>query len=169
MKLSIRILICCPFLMVCSAISCFAKEWRGIVPLHSTRADVIKLLGNPRHGQTTGSEYFELADEKVTIKWIDPSCQRKYSIEEGAVVHPEDLVLTVKVFPNKPIPLPAQGVVINGGCSSNGWCYSFDEKTGYGFTIVGGITSLIYYPTGEEFKAWIQEHKGCQSSAEGAA
>jgi hypothetical protein len=25
----------------------FAKEWRGIIPLHSTRADVEKLLGPP--------------------------------------------------------------------------------------------------------------------------
>src|SRR6266849_4384328 len=34
-------------LLLTGAVTSLAKEWRGIVPLHSTRADVERLLGVP--------------------------------------------------------------------------------------------------------------------------
>jgi hypothetical protein len=46
-----RFLIIAACLLLVAANSTFAKSWRGIVPLHSTRDDVRKLLGKPsRHG-----------------------------------------------------------------------------------------------------------------------
>ena len=82
-----------------------ARDWRGIVPLRTTRLEVIRLLGQPKRSQTTKIEYFDLGDKEVTINWIDPTCQKQYPIEADVTVRPEDLVLNISVFPREPIPL----------------------------------------------------------------
>jgi hypothetical protein len=144
------------------------------VPLRSTRSEVIKLLGNPTHSQITNLEYFDLADEAVTIKWIDPTCQRKYPRADGEVVRPEDLVLSISVFPKKPLSPKAlklspmltvtpMGCLIPNGpctlCTDEGLCFTTEK---------GSVTKIDYSATSDEFKAWIQEHKACQSSIKGA-
>jgi hypothetical protein len=58
---------------------CFAKEWRGIMPLHTTRAEVIKLIGEPRH-TWEGGWYFYTPDAASlssrraaeVSRWADP-------------------------------------------------------------------------------------------------
>ena len=91
MKHSARILINILFMIVCTSITCVAKEWRGIVPLHSTRADVIKLLGNPTRSLEDSQEYFVLENETVKFEWIDPTCVRKYPVESEDEVRPDEL------------------------------------------------------------------------------
>lgn len=43
-----------------------AKDWRGIIPLHSTREDVIRLLGPSPDANQIRSKYF-LENEDVYI------------------------------------------------------------------------------------------------------
>jgi hypothetical protein len=90
-----RILTGCLCLILYPALTCSAKEWHGIVPLHTTRAEVIKLLGTPKHTYTN-LEHFDVADDEVMIYWIDPTCERPYASEEYEAqddVRPGDLVL----------------------------------------------------------------------------
>lgn len=47
-----------------------AREWRGIVPLHSTRADVERLLGPPQPGTVSG---YRTETERVSIMYADYS------------------------------------------------------------------------------------------------
>jgi hypothetical protein len=46
MRLTLNVIGCLGFLL-CLVSSSDAKDWRGIVPLHSTRVDVEKLLEPP--------------------------------------------------------------------------------------------------------------------------
>lgn len=57
-----------------SAQSVFAKEWRGIMPLRSARADVERLLGPPSQSSPYGS-YYTLPDELAVIHFQNSSCK----------------------------------------------------------------------------------------------
>jgi hypothetical protein len=48
-----------------------AQGWRGFVPLHSTRAEVERLIGPPM--KPNGVTY-DLPDERVTVLYSDSSC-----------------------------------------------------------------------------------------------
>lgn len=162
---------------LCVALSflnpCFAKAWRGIAPLHTTRAEVIGLLGEPKHTWDSGT-YFEFSDGKVTIEWIDPACEREYPIymwQENA--RPDDLVLNIYVYPTKPISskeldMPKDGYMTLG-CHPNDWCTLWNSEAGFGYTAAkGGIDRHWYSPTAGEYKAWTIGHKACKRSAKTA-
>lgn len=62
-----RIFLAVTLLLLC-AFSTRAKEWRGIIPLHSTRADVERLLGPPTmdRGDTV---VYENENERASIEY----------------------------------------------------------------------------------------------------
>jgi hypothetical protein len=66
MKRSMRILMGCFCLVIFTVIPCFAKAWHGIIPLHSTRDDVKKLLGKPARQSEMFDDY-ELGRYTVSI------------------------------------------------------------------------------------------------------
>ena len=45
-----------------------AKEWRGIKPLDSTRADVKRLLGTPQ--QSTDHAFYYSLPEEIAVIWF---------------------------------------------------------------------------------------------------
>jgi hypothetical protein len=51
---------------------CQGKEWRGIIPLHSTRADVERLLGPP---SPIGKSVYETKDAVVIIDYSEHGCE----------------------------------------------------------------------------------------------
>jgi hypothetical protein len=67
--------------------------WHGIVPLRSTRADVIRLLGSP----TIDGRYYEIDDNTVYIDYSDGPCEKGKS---GWNV-PRDTVVRISVAPNE--------------------------------------------------------------------
>jgi len=78
------------FLMSCPN-SLEAKEWRGIVPLKSTRADVEKLLGKPNElGR------YELQNERVHFYYAKGSANKA---DDCWCLAAEDTVLTITVEP----------------------------------------------------------------------
>jgi hypothetical protein len=175
MRRLLRILVGCLCLLLCLNAPCFAKEWRGIVPLKTTRSQVVKLIGEPKRTWETASGYFDLADGRATVEWIDPTCERGYPIytaQDGA--SPDDLVLNIYVYPIKPIPmkeldLPDVGYMTLG-CHPNAWCTLWSSEVGFGFTSArGGIDKLFYGPAEVEFKAWSNKHKACRHSGKAAA
>jgi hypothetical protein len=67
-----------------------AKPWRGIVPLHSTRADVERLLGPP-----TLEEYgYQFEDEMATITYSSRTCEEGLP---GGWNIPLDTVVEIRV------------------------------------------------------------------------
>ena len=69
-----------------------AQGWRGIVPLHATRADVEALIGPPM--QPNGRTY-DLKNERVNVVYSDGSCDK--SKTEWNV--PADTVIGITVYP----------------------------------------------------------------------
>ena len=161
------------FLIGVSAYPCFGKEWRGIIPLQSTRADVIKLLGNPKQ-QWNNPEFFEVDIGTVKFDWIDPDCVRKYPVEPLESIKANDLVLNISITLKKPMTskelgFPDQQTVCLSclGSSTNGpWsnCIIWDCDGGFGYTTSkDGVTSLSYGPSYQEFKDWKKNHSTCKS------
>jgi len=61
------------FLLMFLVATVRAKEWRGFIPLKSTRADVERLLGKPNQlGR------YETQNERVTIWYSEGPCEGKY-------------------------------------------------------------------------------------------
>ena len=50
-----------------------AQGWRGIVPLHSTRADVERLVGSP---MTPNGITYDLKNERVNVVYSDGGCAK---------------------------------------------------------------------------------------------
>jgi hypothetical protein len=71
-----------------------AEGWRGIVPLHSTRIDVERLLGSPSKARGVASTY-ETEDEKVLVFYSAEPCGKG---NEWNV--PRDTVISFTVSPN---------------------------------------------------------------------
>lgn len=172
MKLPIRIILS-SCLMVTFGFSCFAREWRGIVPLRSTRAEVIKLLGPPRHLMWDYRDYFDVENAVVTFSWIDSDCRRTYPLEPDASIQLNDLVLGISLRLKQPVPerelhLPEGKLYftdcLGGGAHSS--CIFMDDGFSYSTSNLG-VTGLSYGPTQNDFKTWEQTHRGCVSSRAG--
>ena len=78
-------------ILLSADIAANAKEWRGIIPLKSTRVDVERLLGKP-----TESGRYEFKEEKATIMYSGGPCDRKQNCE---CLVAEDTVLAIHVIP----------------------------------------------------------------------
>jgi len=68
-----------------------AQQWRSIVPLHSTRSDVERLLG-PAEGKALS--VYQLENEVVSVQFSEESCDEKKN--QGWNV-PRDTVIIVTV------------------------------------------------------------------------
>ena len=88
------------FVCMCSALNMVgptqAKGWRGLVPLHSTRADVERLLGRPKESRGVASTY-DTTNERVHVFYSAGQC--KESTSNGWNV-PRDTLLSITVQPN---------------------------------------------------------------------
>jgi len=74
-----------------------AEGWRGIVPLHSTRAEAERLLGTPRESRGVASTY-ETKEGKVLVFYSDGKCNEAGPDDWNV---PRDTVLSITVHPNK--------------------------------------------------------------------
>ncbi len=91
---------------------CAAKEWRGIVPLKSTRTDVERLLGRPK--DPVDARYY-LPDEIVTIEYSRYACDQ-VPTAGGWPTQPvrwnvkPDVVTLIDVKPRRPVPLSSLSI-----------------------------------------------------------
>jgi hypothetical protein len=90
------------FVVVGSANTSVAKGWRAIVPLHSTRQDVVRDFGHCNDSEPSCE--FNHANEFVHIEFADNSQKRC-----NGTVQPET-VLLVEVFPKNPVSLKKLGL-----------------------------------------------------------
>ena len=157
---------------------CVAKQWLNIAPLYTTRAEVLQLLGNPKHNQSDDGEYFDLANEMVTFKWTHPTCGTQNPIVDESSIQADDLVLSIAVKPKVPIrlkdldrPQPKSYSDLLSDdidCLGNGedgvWnCTIYSGREGFGYaTSKDGVVEVYYFPTDEEARAWNSEYKACQ-------
>jgi hypothetical protein len=81
-------------LIFVNCISVFSQSnaWNGIVPLHSTRSQVAKILGTPKEKTVFDAFKYESKDGQVEIYYSDKKCDAAWDI-------PMDTVLSLKVYP----------------------------------------------------------------------
>ena len=74
-----------------------AKDWRGIVPLHSTRADVERILGPPSVNQIDWAVY-RGEKERVSIQYSKGPC----TVRSSPWNVPANVVIDIWVTPKAP-------------------------------------------------------------------
>lgn len=119
--------------MVLTASQCSAKAWRSIVPLHSSRVDVQRLLGTPlRSGKYTSS--YELPAEIVQFMYAKGGACGSTIIDSWRV--PRDTVVNIHVVPrtNTLFQSNTSFIRVQDRQQSNIFHYS-DNETGIRYTV----------------------------------
>jgi hypothetical protein len=127
-----------------------AKEWRGIVPLQSTRDDVVRLFGTSSGG---GSYGYEFENERVFFQYQYPDnqCGQKW----GHWNVPLYTVLEVTVYPKNKILFADLGLDMSKykkshTCSPGSYHY-FNAEEGINYSVYEGIVSQIaFLPTDKD-------------------
>ena len=152
------------------AAPCAGKEWRTFVPLQTTRADVIGILGAPTPGDSPGAEQFNLSTETVVIRWIRPGCKTPFDGVNRASLGLGDVVYQVSVTPKTPFPTTQLG--LTGPKSMADWlccdvnctgttecgyaCTEMNSISGFGYSTSteGLVTATYYFPTKDQVATW---------------
>ena len=117
-----------------------AKGWRGIIPLQSKRADVVRLLGQPAEPGGYGVLY-KLEEEIVFIEYSSGPCSKD---REGGWNVARDTVVSISVTPKKKLQFtdlnlgdnyrkgPSGDVIdiVNYTNEQDGVIYEVDDNTG---------------------------------------
>jgi hypothetical protein len=127
MRMTNTILLCLCITLAAEALS-QARGWRGIVPLHSTRADVERLLGPPAE---PGGEVYKLETEVVLIEYSSGPCNKD---RRGGWNIPRDVVVSINVAPKTELRFSE---------------LHLDERI-YKKTLSGDATSFVNYANEEE-------------------
>lgn len=130
-----------------------AREWRGIVPLHSTRADVVRLFGSSC-SEGEGRCMFRVGNEQVLI--VFSSVRSEFHACEKELPH--DTVLLVQVEFVTPVSFGSLKVnkknfrTFDPSTPPNiGYKGYIDEKEGLLIkTYKGKVLQLSYIATGKE-------------------
>ena len=124
------------------------KSWRGIVPLHSTRGDVERILGKPTQAGEADM-YFRLRDYLVFVSYQTASCSTfvgQLGLEWNV---PRGTVVAVGVMPRRAVS--QEQLLAGGNFKRNdlelGFVYFIDETDGLEIeTHNGRVTLLTYTP-----------------------
>src|SRR6266404_6969108 len=130
------------FLLTMPAIT-LAKGWRGIVPLHSTCADIRRLLHTTKCDNST----HQVNDETVSIVLSEKSCLDGWNVPPGTVI-------TIDVHPRPGLKL-ADLQLDEGSYKRTedqhvrGISYYTSDKEGVSITVFsdGTVGGLLYGPT----------------------
>lgn len=132
------------FVILVSAGVSTAKEWRGIVPLHSTRADVTRLFGACTESKNNPCSY-EFENEKVTFSFSKEVCKTDRNTSTCVTVTRIDVIPKFSMLlTNSPIDyINAEEFVL----SRDDWFTRFhtDDEEGIGVLVKDKqVTRIIY-------------------------
>src|SRR4026209_1912183 len=98
MNVVAQIAVCCVVTLACASLSS-AKAWRGIVPLHATRADVERILGKP----TWSDDTYELPQGTIEIMYAKKRCEQGVPSGWGNWNVPVDTVVNISIEVDFPV------------------------------------------------------------------
>lgn len=139
-----------------------AKGWRGIVPPHSTRADVEQLLGMPnRKSNSKPVVRYDLEKELVYIIYSREPCSTGSIYGKWAV--PPDTVVSIGIIPKKEmllseLQLDAAQYKVTHVRGVLSYTYYTDGGEGVQLDVSDGHVNTIYY-----FHAAEDEHLRCKT------
>jgi hypothetical protein len=133
----------------------YAKEWHGIVPLHSTRSDVERLLGPPRDPSKEHASIHNLEKEVVFIVYATgPPCgtdgTSMWQVPRGTVI---GITLSPKAelrFSDLHID-ESKYKITDGNGHVPGIRYYTDETEGLQFVVTrGNIVDITYFHSAKD-------------------
>lgn len=141
------------FVIVAAGLS-QGKEWRGIVPLHSTRADVERLLGSSVERDNELMSVYKLEREVVVVEYAaGPPCGTDgfhiWQVPRGAV-------LSIRVAPKaqllfSDLHLDISKYKVTDGGHVPGYSYYTDETEGIQYEVTQGLVmSTTYFPAAKD-------------------
>jgi hypothetical protein len=154
-----RITLVCLLIVLCEFVVS-GKEWRSIVPLKSTRADVERILGAPQK-TSFSSAYYSLPGEIVVVDYqvgkCEDHCGLGWNVREGTVVavgvipkgnHRKEEYLTAGNF--------------NVSNESTGLVYYTNAAEGLSIETYKSVVTLVdYYPSASEETLRCLQPKDC--------
>jgi hypothetical protein len=141
-----RLIACIGALIVVVPVS-YGKDWRGIIPLHSTRQDVTRILGPTENS----GDLYNLSEAVVLISYSSGTCE-----QGGTWNVPRDTVQTISVSPRKVIriaelQLKLSDYEIIADTHLPGILYYNSAKEGVHITTDGEIVrNILYLPAADE-------------------
>jgi hypothetical protein len=126
------------------------KGWNGIVPLHSTRADVTRLLGKPEGNCLC---VYRTPTERVVIDYAEAPCKGPVN---GWNV-PRDTVLQVRITPISPKTLSQLGLndiaYVKTREQDTGTTYFTDVRRGIRYSVQDNrVVTIRYAPSSDDGK-----------------
>ena len=128
-----------------------SKEWRGLSPLNSTRADVERLLGPPEENFKNELVIYYLPEQVVSFNFSsNPKCQKKFNYPTWDV--PADRVTSIGITLKRSIPVAEAGIDLTKLIKKRG---DFDRDDHFYYSNTDGfsievaendITGYIYEP-----------------------
>lgn len=129
-----------------------AKPWKGIVPLHSKRREVEKLLGHPVIG---GQGEYDLKDEHVSVVYSRGLCLAGWPYGWNV---PADTVTSIRIAPKASLSLSALGIDVSEFKKEKesdmpGHVVYIDPQNGISIEFneaEGKVQAVNYFPVGSE-------------------
>jgi len=153
-----------------------AKGWRGIVPLHSTRADVERLLGPPAEQRTEYSVLYRTENETLIINYARGlPCGTGEMYSQWRV--PRDTVESIFITPGMGSPLSQLKIDENkykqrsGGDRPEDIYYTNDEEGESLRVFMNEVMDITYSPAASDAHlrcavAAGSSHTGCEAPAD---
>jgi hypothetical protein len=157
---------------VCVLFACgglvHAQGWRGIVPLHSNRQDVERVVGVPP--ESNGITYI-LKDERVNVVYAKGKCGRGQGVEWNV---PPDTVLGLTIYPQVKLLLSNVRADLDGfekfvHPHDPDVVYYNNEREGvsYGTRSGGEVFVIEYFPTAADTPLRCLRSSGARSDFAG--
>lgn len=150
MRSKIRAISSCLFLILFMFSVSYAKEWRGIVPLHSSCEDVKRIMGH----STCNSSFYDLRDETVVIHFSTHPCDERlpggWNVQPGTVT---------SIFVNTKSPKKLADLHIDesrykklASEHHKGIIQYTNDEEGFAFTLYpdGKVWSFFYTPSAQD-------------------
>ena len=126
-----------------------ARPWRGIVPLHSTRSEVRKLLGKPIIGGDGVIDLYELKEGRVHVMYARSPCEEGLPADWGNWRVKRDTVVNVSIQLHDEIPLKALRIrnlkKYKWYTGDSGATYYRDPVRGLEYQVQEGMVTAITY------------------------
>ena len=125
------------------------KPWRGIVPLHTTRAQVRKLLGKPIIGGEGAIDLYDLREGRVHIMYARQPCEVGLPADWGNWRVPRDTVVNISIQLQDEIPLRRLHIRnierYKWYTGDSGATYYHDRVRGLEYQVQEGMVTAITY------------------------
>ena len=142
----------CVFAIVVLNSTVIAKEWRGIVPLKSTRSDVERKFGTPKK-ESSSNIYYNLAREIVVFDFQSEPCDRcgyGWNVPIGTVV---GVAIIPKGTHHKDEYQLDEDSTVRDSAGGAGFVYYSDDTHGLSVETLNDLVTLVeYYPGASEQK-----------------